>query len=403
MMSSKELIDLADRFGAPNYKPLPVVVAEGQGSWVTDPEGKRYLDCLSSYSALNFGHCHPEILEVFLAQAQRCTLTSRAFHNDQLGPFLKKLTSVCEMEMALPMNTGAEAVETALKAARKWGYQVKGVEKDQAEILVCENNFHGRTITVVSFSTEAAYRNGFGPFTPGFRSIPYGDLEAFKTALTPNTVAFLVEPIQGEAGVVVPSHEFMVETSRICKEQQVLFVADEIQTGLGRTGKMFCCEHYGIRPDAYILGKALGAGVYPVSAVVSSREILSVFNPGEHGSTFGGNPLGAAVATEALRILIDQRLAERSLQLGEALMLRLKTLSSPMITEVRGKGLMIGIVLKPEAGGARRYCEALKERGVLCKETHEHVIRIAPPLTVTQQELDFAWEALVQVFSESFE
>jgi len=397
MLNSAKLIELSDQFGAANYKPLPVVISEGQGSWVKDPEGNRYLDCLSSYSALNFGHCHPEILEVFLAQARRCTLTSRAFHNDQLGPFLKTLTEVCEMEMALPMNTGAEAVETALKAARKWAYQIRGIEKDRAEILVCDNNFHGRTITVVSFSTEEAYREGFGPFTPGFKSIPYGDLKAFKAALSPNTAAFLVEPIQGEAGVVVPPDEFMVETSRICKDKRILFMADEIQTGLGRTGKLFCCEHYGIRPDVYILGKALGAGVYPVSAVVSSKEILGVFKPGEHGSTFGGNPLGAAVAREALRILTEQDLARRSLDLGEAFMSRLKTLRSPMIQEIRGKGLMIGIVLKPEAGGARRFCEGLKARGVLCKETHEHVIRIAPPLTVTQEELDFAWDALVKI------
>ncbi len=396
-MHSKEIIEMTEAYGAMNYKPLPIVIAKAEGVWVEDPEGKRYLDCLSSYSALNQGHGHPRLIEALTRQAHRCTLTSRAFHNDQLGPFLKKLTELCGMDMALPMNTGAEAVETAIKAVRKWGYLNKGIPDGQAEIIVCTENFHGRTTTIISFSSEDSYKEGFGPFTPGFKIIPYGDIEAFKDAVNENTVAFLVEPIQGEAGVVVPSIDFMVEAAAICRQHKVLFIADEIQTGLGRTGKMFCMEHYDIQPDGYILGKALGGGVYPISAFVSSKEVLGVFKPGSHGSTFGGNPLACAVAIEAIDVLIEEKLIERSAELGDQLKKGLENIKSEHVNFIRGQGLMIGIVLTDAAGGARRFCEELKMRGLLCKETHENVIRITPPLVIKKEELDWAIDQITQV------
>ena len=396
-MQSEEIIEMTEAYGAMNYKPLPIVIAKAEGVWVEDPEGKRYLDCLSSYSALNQGHGHPRLLKALTEQAHRCTLTSRAFHNDQLGPFLKKLTALCGMDMALPMNTGAEAVETAIKAVRKWGYLNKDIPDGEAEIIVCTENFHGRTTTIISFSSEDSYKDGFGPFTPGFKIIPYGDIEAFRAAVNPNTVAFLVEPIQGEAGVVVPNKDFMIEAASICRDQKVLFIADEIQTGLGRTGKMFCMEHYDIQPDGYILGKALGGGVYPISAFVSNKEVLGVFKPGSHGSTFGGNPLACAVAMEAIDVLVEEHLIERSAELGAHLKSGLSSIQSKHIDHIRGKGLMIGIVLKDEAGGARRFCEELKVRGLLCKETHETVIRITPPLVITKEELDWAIGQITEV------
>ena len=396
-MRSKEIIEMTEAYGAMNYKPLPIVIAKAEGVWVEDPEGKRYLDCLSSYSALNQGHGHPRLLKALTEQAHRCTLTSRAFHNDQLGPFLKKLTALCGMDMALPMNTGAEAVETAIKAVRKWGYLNKDIPDGAAEIIVCTENFHGRTTTIISFSSEDSYKDGFGPFTPGFKIVPYGDIEAFRAAVNPNTVAFLVEPIQGEAGVVVTNKDFMVEAAGICRDQKVLFIADEIQTGLGRTGKMFCMEHFDIQPDGYILGKALGGGVYPISAFVASKEVLGVFRPGSHGSTFGGNPLACAVAMEAIDVLVEEHLIERSAELGEHLKNGLKSINSKHIDHIRGKGLMIGIVLKDAAGGARRFCEELKIRGLLCKETHETVIRITPPLVIKREELDWAIGQVTEV------
>lgn len=396
-MKSTELIQKSEQYGARNYLPLPIVISEGKGCWVKDPEGKEYLDCLSSYSALNHGHCHPGLLEALEVQARKCTLTSRAFHNDQLGPFLESITRLCGMEAALPMNTGAEAVETAIKALRKWGYLKKRVPENQAEIIVCENNFHGRTTTIISFSSEDAYRNGFGPFTPGFRIVPYGDLDAFKAACTPNTVGFLVEPIQGEAGVVIPPEEFLKGAYEHCEQENILFVADEIQTGLGRTGKMFCCEHFGFQPHAYVLGKALGGGVYPISVLVGSFDLLGVFEPGEHGSTFGGNPLACAVAQRAIKLLESEDLVKRAEELGNGLVQKLLSLDSPLVKEVRGKGLLIGIELHSNAGGARKYCERLMEMGVLCKETHEHVIRVAPALVVSQEDLDFAFSKLEEV------
>jgi len=399
-MRSEEIIQMTEFYGAMNYKPLPIVISKAEGVWVEDPEGKRYLDCLSSYSALNQGHGHPRLLEVLTRQASRCTLTSRAFHNDQLGPFLKKLTELCGMDRALPMNTGAEAVETAIKAVRKWGYLNKGIPNDQAEIIVCTENFHGRTTTIISFSSEDSYKEGFGPFTPGFKIIPYGDIESFKDSITPNTVAFMVEPIQGEAGVVVPPDEFIQSAAQICKENNVLFIADEIQTGLGRTGKMFCMEHYDVKPDGYILGKALGGGVYPISAFVASKEVMDVFKPGSHGSTFGGNPLACAVAMEALDVLIDEKLIEKSAELGNYLKSSLESIESDYVDHIRGKGLMIGIVLKHSAGGARRFCEALKVKGVLCKETHENVIRITPPLVIKKDELDWAISQIKEVLEK---
>jgi ornithine--oxo-acid transaminase len=385
-----DLLAEIDQYSANNYHPLPVVINRGDGVWVWDVEGNRYMDMLSAYSALNQGHGHPAILEAARAQLDKLTLTSRAFHNDQMGPFLRELCEATGFEQALPMNTGAEAVETAIKMVRKWGYQVKGVPVDQAEIIVCENNFHGRTTTVVGFSSEDQYKEGFGPFTPGFKLIPYGDADALAAAINENTVGFLFEPLQGEGGVVVPPEGFVARSRELCNEHSVALMADEIQTGLGRTGRLFCCDWESVRPDVLIVGKALGGGVYPVSAAIADSEYMNVFEPGDHGSTFGGNPLGAAVARASLKVILDEKLSERSDELGSWFMGQLRAIDSPHVQEVRGKGLMIGVVIKESSGTARPFCEALDEKGVLAKETHHQVIRFAPPLTVTQEELEFA-------------
>jgi ornithine--oxo-acid transaminase len=391
---TQELIELEQQFGAHNYHPLDVVIERAEGVWVYDIEGKRYLDCLAAYSAVNQGHCHPRILNTLVGQAHKVTLTSRAFRNDQLPLFYRELHELTGFDMALPMNSGAEAVETAVKAARKWGYKVKRIPDNKAEIIVCANNFHGRTVTIVSFSTDEQYRDGFGPFTPGFKVIPYGDVHALAEAITPNTCAFLVEPIQGEAGIIIPPAGYLREAAEICQKNNVLVVCDEIQSGLGRTGELFAYMYEGITPDVLIVGKALSGGFYPVSAVLASKDVLGVFHPGDHGSTFGGNPLACAVARTALRVLIDERLVQRSARLGLYFLDRLKTIVSPDVKEVRGKGLWIGIELHSPA---RPYCEALKEQGILCKETHDHVIRIAPPLTITSQEIDWAFERIRKV------
>ncbi|HVW10677.1 MAG TPA: ornithine--oxo-acid transaminase [Bryobacteraceae bacterium] len=393
---SETLIAIEDQWGAHNYHPLDIVVSRASGVWVYDEEGRRYLDCLSAYSALNQGHCHPRLLKVMREQAERVTLTSRAFRNDQLPLFCRELAELCRMEMVLPMNTGAEAVESAIKAARRWGYRKKGVAADQAEIIVCRNNFHGRTTTVISFSSEQAYRDGFGPFTPGFRIIPFGDAKALEAAITPNTCAFLFEPIQCEAGILFPPAGFLKEASEICRRHNVLLLADEIQTGLGRTGEMFACWHEDVQPDAFILGKALSGGFYPVSAVVATREVLGVFEPGSHGSTYGGNPLGCAVAREALQVLKDERLCERSRELGTWFLGELRTIRHEAIREIRGVGLLTGIEL---TGAARPYCERLMHLGLLCKETHEHVIRIAPPLVISREDLEWAAARVREAFS----
>ncbi len=390
------MLALEDAWGAHNYHPLPVVVARAEGPWVFDIDGARYLDCLSAYSAVNQGHCHPRILQALRDQAERVTLTSRAYRNDQLPLFCRELAELCGMQMVLPMNTGAEAVETAIKTARKWAYDRKGVEPGRAEILVCENNFHGRTTTIVGFSSDADSRLGFGPFTPGFRSIPFGDADALAEAITPDTCAFLVEPVQCEAGVLIPPAGYLAEAARICRERGVLLVADEIQTGLGRTGALFACQHEGVQPDVYVLGKALSGGFYPVSAVVSSREVLGVFSPGTHGSTFGGNPLGCAVAREALRVLADENLVERAAVLGRWFLDQLRTLSHPDIVEIRGVGLIAGIELRVPA---RPICERLQTLGMLCKETHDRVIRIAPPLVIEREELTWAMDRLREAFA----
>lgn len=389
-----QLIEMEDQYGAHNYHPLDVVIERAQGAWVYDIDGNKYMDCLASYSAVNQGHCHPRIMATLKEQAEKVTLTSRAFRNEQLPLLYKELCDISGMDCALPMNSGAEAVETAIKAARKWGYKVKGIPQNQAEIIVCENNFHGRTVTIVSCSTDEQYRDGFGPFTPGFKVIPYGDFEALKNAITPNTCAFIAEPIQGEAGILIPTPGFLKKAADYCKSQNVLFIADEIQTGFGRTGKMFACEHEGVQPDAYVVGKALSGGFYPVSAMLASREVLGVFNPGDHGSTFGGNPLACAVARTALQVLKDEHLVENASTLGAYFLDRLKTIQSKHITEVRGRGLFIGIELNTKA---RPFCEALKGEGILCKETHERVIRFAPPLVVTKEELDWAFERIKKV------
>ncbi len=396
-MNTQYYIELEETFGAHNYKPLDVVITRAEGVWVWDVEGRRYLDFLSAYSAVNQGHCHPRILRALVEQAQRVTLTSRAFRNDQLPLLEKELCELTGYEMMLPMNSGAEVVETALKAARKWGYTVRGVPADRAEIIACAGNFHGRTITVISFSTEPQYREGFGPFTPGFVTIPYGDADALEAAITPHTVAFLVEPIQGEGGVVIPPQGYLKRVRETCTRHNVLLIADEIQTGLGRTGRLFACDWEGVRPDVVAVGKALSGGFYPVSAVLASREVLGVFRPGDHGSTFGGNPLGCAVAREALRVLVEEGLIQRADEMGRYLLGRLARIESPYVKEVRGRGLLIGVELVPEAGGARRFCEALKEQGLLCKETHDNVIRFAPPLVVTREELDWALERIEPV------
>jgi len=396
-MNTQDYVELEDRYGAHNYHPLDVVIERAAGVWVYDVEGKRYLDCLASYSAVNQGHCHPAILNAMLDQARKVTLTSRAFRNDQLALLYKELHELTGMDMALPMNSGAEAVETAVKAARKWGYTVKGIPQDRAEIIVCANNFHGRTITIISFSTDEQYRFRFGPFTPGFKVIPFGDAGALRGAISPHTCAFLVEPIQGEAGIVIPPKGFLNEAAAICRDNRVLLMADEIQSGLGRTGKLFAYMHEGIKPDVLIVGKALAGGYYPVSAVLASSEILGVFKPGDHGSTFGGNPLGAAIARTALRVLVEEKMVERSAELGAYFLERLRTLRSPDLREVRGVGLWIGIELN---GAARPYCEALKEQGILCKETHDRVIRIAPPLIITREEIDWAFERIRKVIEK---
>ncbi|MFC5448688.1 ornithine--oxo-acid transaminase [Paenibacillus aestuarii] len=395
MNGTTKIIAQTERFGAHNYHPLPIVISRAEGVWVEDPEGNRFMDMLSAYSALNHGHRHPKIIQALKDQADKVTLTSRAFHNDQLGEFYEKLSALTGKSMILPMNTGAEAVETALKAVRRWAYQVKGVSADQAEIIVCDGNFHGRTITVTSFSSSDEYKMGFGPFTPGFTIIPYGDLEALNQAITPNTAAFLVEPIQGEAGIVIPTDGFLKKAYQLCKANDVLFVADEIQTGFGRTGKLFACDWEDVLPDVYIMGKALGGGVFPISAVAADEEILGVFNPGSHGSTFGGNPLGCAVAIAALEVLEEEKLTERSLELGAYFIDKLRVLDSPQIKEVRGRGLFIGVELHTMA---RPYCEKLKDLGILCKETHDTTIRFAPPLTITKEQLDWAVERIQQVF-----
>lgn len=396
-MNTQDYIRLEETYGANNYRPLDVVIIRAEGVWVWDVEGNRYMDFLSAYSAVNQGHCHPRIVRAMVEQAQRVTLTSRAFRNDQLPLLEKELSELSGYEVILPMNSGAEAVETALKAARKWGYTVKGVPDDRAEIITCAGNFHGRTITIVSFSTEPQYREGFGPFTPGFVTVPYGDADALEAAIRSTTVAVLLEPIQGEGGVVIPPAGYLSRVREICSRHGILFIADEIQTGLGRTGRLFACDWEGVRPDVMVIGKALSGGFYPVSAVLASREVLGVFQPGDHGSTFGGNPLACAVAREALRVLLEEGMIENAQQMGHYLMGRLKRIESPYVKEVRGRGLLVGVELKPEAGGARRFCEALKEKGVLCKETHQHVIRLAPPLVVTREELDWALERIEQV------
>ncbi len=396
-MNSQELIALEDRYGAHNYHPLDVVIDRAERVWVYDVEGNRYLDCLSAYSAVNQGHCHPRIVRALKDQADKVTLTSRAFRNSQLGLFEQELCELTGYEMVLPMNSGAEGVETALKAARKWGYQVKGIPQDRAEIVVCNGNFHGRTISIVGFSSEAQYRDGFGPFTPGFKLVDFGDADAFKAAITPNTVALMIEPIQGEGGVLIPPDGYLKACYDLCREHNILFVADEIQCGLGRAGRLFAHHHDGFQADMVIVGKALSGGLYPVSAVLSSREVLGVFRPGDHGSTFGGNPLGAAVAREAIRVLVEEKLFERSAELGAYFLGRLQRIESPHIREVRGRGLFIGVELTQKAGGARRFCEALMQRGILCKETHQHIIRFAPPLVITQEEIDWALEHIEDV------
>ena len=390
-MNSQEYITLDERYAAHTYHPIEVVIERGEGAWVYDVEGRRYLDCLSAYSAVNQGHCHPRILEAATAQMHKVTLTSRAFYNDQLGPFLRELCELTGYEMALPMNTGAEAVETAIKAARKWGYQMKGVPDNQAEIIVCEGNFAGRTTTLISFSSEPQYKEEFGPLTPGFVTIPYDDADALEEAITPHTVAFLVEPIQGEGGVRVPSPGYLKRAAEICAAHNVLFVADEIQTGLGRTGALLCCDHEGVRPDMVTLGKALSGGFYPVSAVLADRKVLGLLRPGDHGSTFGGNPLGAAIGRAALSVLIDEGLVERSREIGAYFKGRLERIEGEHIEEVRGKGLMIGVELTRLA---RPYCDALREAGILAKDTHGTVVRFAPPLVVTKEQIDWAMERI---------
>ncbi|WP_248927488.1 ornithine--oxo-acid transaminase [Paenibacillus hamazuiensis] len=397
MNRSQKAITKAETYGAGNYKPLPLVIARAEGVWVEDPEGRRYMDMLSAYSAVSHGHRHPKIIRALKDQAERVTLTSRAFHHELLGEFYEKLCRLTGMQRVLPMNTGAEAVETAIKATRRWAYDVKRVPEGKADIIVCEGNFHGRTVTVTSFSSSPEYRRGFGPFTPGFTVIPYGDTAALESAITPHTAAFLVEPVQGEAGVVLPPDGFLREAAKLCKERQVLLLADEIQTGFGRTGRRFACDWEGVTPDILILGKALGGGVMPVSAIAADREVMDVFDPGSHGSTFGGNPLACAVAIAAMEVLEEEKLADRSQTLGAYLLERLKFISNPHIRDVRGKGLFIGIELDVPA---RPYCERLMELGLLCKETHERVIRLAPPLIVTKEELDWALERLSEVLHE---
>ncbi|MED4224330.1 ornithine--oxo-acid transaminase [Neobacillus cucumis] len=391
-----EIIDQTNKFGANNYHPLPIVISKAEGVWVESPEGNRYLDMLSAYSAVNQGHRHPKIIQALKNQADKVTLTSRAFHNDQLGPWYEKICKLTKKNMALPMNTGAEAVETALKAARRWGYDVKGIAENQAEIIACIGNFHGRTMGAVSLSSDPEYKRGFGPMLPGIKLIPYGDIDALKAAITPNTAAFLIEPIQGEAGIILPPEGFLKQASDLCKDNKVLFIADEIQVGLARTGKMFACDWEEVEPDMLILGKALGGGVFPISCVVANTDILGVFNPGSHGSTFGGNPLACAVSLAALEVIEEENLTERSLELGKYFLDQLKTINNPIIKEIRGKGLFIGVELSE---AARPYCEKLKEAGLLCKETHDTVIRFAPPLIIKKEEINWAVEKIKRVLS----
>lgn len=401
-MNTQNYIELEERYGAHNYKPLDVVITRGEGVWVWDVQGKRYLDCLSAYSAVNQGHCHPRIVQALTEQVGRITLTSRAFRNDQLPLFYQELSELTGYAMALPMNSGAEAVETAIKVARKWGYETKAVPADQAQIIVCEGNFHGRTISIISFSTQEKYRDGFGPLTPGFITVPFGNADALETALDAHgetVVAFLVEPVQGENGIKIPPDGYLKRAAALCRRHNVLFVADEIQTGLGRTGKLFACDYENIRPDVIVIGKALSGGLYPVSAVLSDENVLGLFQPGDHGSTFGGNPLASAVARAALKALVDDNMIERSAVQGGYLLDNLCTINSPYVKEVRGRGLLVGIELFPEAGGARRFCETLAERGMLCKETHTHIIRLAPPLVIERPELDWAVEQLRAVLT----
>ncbi|MBS4213391.1 MULTISPECIES: ornithine--oxo-acid transaminase [Neobacillus] len=393
-INSQEIIKKTEKYGAHNYHPLPIVIHKAEGVWVEDPEGNKFMDMLSAYSAVNQGHRHPKIIQALKEQADRVTLTSRAFHNDQLGPWYEKICKMTNKEMALPMNTGAEAVETAVKAARRWGYDVKKIPDTQAEIIGCVGNFHGRTMLAVSLSSDDEYKRGFGPMLPGIKLVPYGDIEALKSAITPNTAAFLIEPIQGEAGIIIPPEGYIKAAYDLCKENNVLFIADEIQAGLARTGKMFACEWEGIEPDMYILGKALGGGVFPISCVVANNEILGVFNPGSHGSTFGGNPMACAVSIAALDVLQEEKLAEKSLELGEYFVKKLREIQNPKIKEIRGRGLFIGMELSEPA---RKYCEQLKDEGLLCKETHDNVIRFAPPLVITKEELDWAIERIQKI------
>jgi len=399
-MDQQYYIDLEEQYGAHNYQPLDVVLNRGQGIWVWDVEGNKYLDCLSSYSAVNQGHCHPKIMQTMLEQAQTLTLTSRAFRNNQLSLFYKELCELTNSHKVLPMNSGAEAVETVIKAVRKWGYQVKGVPKDQAEIIVCTNNFHGRTITIVGFSSEEQYKEGFGPYTPGFKIIPFGDSGALEKAMTPNTVGFMVEPIQGEAGIIVPPDGYLREVKSICEKHNVVFITDEIQTGLGRTGKLLAEEHDGIESDITLIGKALSGGFYPISVVLSNTEVLGVLRPGEHGSTFGGNPLACAVARTALKVIVEEHMIENSATMGSYFQSQLREIKSPYVKEIRGKGLMIGVELLPNAGGARGFCERLKDKGLLCKETHVDTIRFMPPLIITKDEIDWALERIEPVLTE---
>jgi ornithine--oxo-acid transaminase len=400
MKETNELIKEVDEWSAHNYHPLPIVIERGEGVWVYDIENRKYLDMLSAYSALNQGHRHPKIINALVGQAQKITITSRAFHNDAMGPFLKKLCQLSGFEKALPMNTGSEAVETALKAARKWGHLKKGIPENSAEIIACNNNFSGRTISVISFSTEEQYREGFGPFTPGFKTVPFGDANAIERAITPNTAAVILEPIQGEGGVIIPPEGYLKAVREITKKNNVLLILDEVQTGLGRTGKMFAYQHEGARPDILVLGKALGGGVYPVSAILSDNDVMKVFTPGDHGSTFGGNPLAAAVGTASLKVLIEEDLPGRAKELGNYFINELKGIESPYIKEVRGKGLMIGVEIKPEFGAARLFCEKLMKLGILCKETHLQTIRFAPPLVISKDELNWALERIKGVLTE---
>jgi len=398
-MNTQDYLELENQYGAHNYKPLDVVLTRGEGVWVWDVDGKKYLDCLAAYSAVNQGHCHPEIMKTMMAQARNLTLTSRAFRNDQLGHFYREICQLTRSHKVLPMNSGAEAVETVIKAVRKWGYQVKGIAEDKAEIIVCANNFHGRTITIVGFSTDPTARSGFGPFTPGFKIVPFGDSAALEAAITPNTAGFLVEPIQGEAGVIIPPDGYLKAARDICDRHNVVLILDEIQTGLGRTGRLLAEEHEGIEADLTLVGKALSGGYYPVSAVLSNKEVMDVLQPGEHGSTFGGNPLACAVARTALRVLMDEKMIENAAQMGDYFLAGLKGISSPHIKEVRGRGLMIAMELHPEAGGARSFCYRLADRGMLCKETHENTIRFAPPLVIKKDEVDWALEQIDAVMS----